>query len=128
MQAAQEDFSAAVAAVPFAAPRHLLLSNTDGTLVTTADDVRRRLVLQLTRPVRWDLCLATLDELAPDLTVAVPPAKTLTAVLRRQLPQLDVAPITGPRDLAVVRRRVADRAARPATAHEPRGGLIRAGA
>ncbi len=118
MDSARRTFEEAVATVPFADPARLLLSNADGNVVTSAQDVRRRLVDQLMLPVRWDLCLATLDRLSPELTVAVPPAKTLTNVLRRQLPHLEVLAVTTPRDLAPIRRRLS----------AEQGGLIRVGA
>ena len=38
-------------------PDLLLLSNADGTAVDRGGEVRDRLVRQLTRPVRWDLCM-----------------------------------------------------------------------
>ncbi|MEV6797606.1 ACP S-malonyltransferase [Micromonospora rifamycinica] len=115
MEPARATFAAAVAEVPFADPRQLLLSNADGLPIRTGEQARERLVGQLVRPVRWDRCLTALDALAPTLSVALPPARTLAGVLKRQLPHLDVLPVHHERDLDAVRRRV-------------RGGLIGAGA
>jgi [acyl-carrier-protein] S-malonyltransferase len=115
MEPARATFAAAVAGVRFADPRQLLLSNLDGASMDTGEQVRERLVGQLVRPVRWDLCLTALEALAPALSVALPPAKTLAGVMKRQLPHLDVLPVNTERDLAAVRRRVP-------------GGLISAGA
>ena len=44
-------------------PHQILLSNADGTAVTDGRTVLARLVAQVTRPVRWDLCLDTMREL-----------------------------------------------------------------
>ena len=51
------------AVVTPADPADPLLSNADGAAVTDGAEVLRRLVAQVTRPVRWDACLATLREL-----------------------------------------------------------------
>lgn len=115
MEPARATFAQAVSVVPFRDPRQLLLSNVDGRLVATGAEVRDRLVGQLVRPVRWDRCLTALDELAPAVSVALPPAKTLAGVMKRQLPHLEVLPVNTDRDLAAVRRAMS-------------GGLISAGA
>ena len=41
-------------------PTATLLSNADGQPVASAADAMDKLVSQLTRPVRWDLCTETL--------------------------------------------------------------------
>ncbi|EUA38654.1 malonyl CoA-acyl carrier transacylase domain protein [Mycobacterium avium subsp. avium 2285 (R)] len=43
------------------------------------------LVAQLTQPVRWDLCTATLRELEVAAAVEFPPAGTLTGIAKREL-------------------------------------------
>src|SRR6185312_12629739 len=40
-------------------PRSQLLSNADGTIVHDGREVLRRLVAQVSNPVRWDLCMQT---------------------------------------------------------------------
>ena len=42
-----------------AEPTATLLSNADGQPVASAADAMAKLVAQLTRPVRWDLCTET---------------------------------------------------------------------
>jgi [acyl-carrier-protein] S-malonyltransferase len=66
-------------------PERLLLSNADGTAVDTGHEVIKRLVHQVTRPVRWDLCQATLRDLGVSAVLELPPAGTLTGLARREL-------------------------------------------
>ncbi|MFD5972141.1 ACP S-malonyltransferase [Streptomyces bacillaris] len=106
MESARRTVAAAAARTPFLRPTGALLSNADGRIVSDPDDLRTRLVEQLVGPVRWDRCLDTLGRLAPDVTVCLPPARTLAAILRRQLPELTAVSANGPRDLATVRKRL----------------------
>ncbi|MFK4144047.1 ACP S-malonyltransferase [Streptomyces sp. NPDC004065] len=106
MESARQAFAAAAEATRFAPPRGLLLSNADGEVLATPEVIRRRLVEQVVRPVRWNLCLLGLARLAPGLTVSLPPAKTLTAILRRQHPELAVLPVGSARDIGKVHARL----------------------
>ncbi|MET8248147.1 ACP S-malonyltransferase [Streptomyces sp. NPDC005202] len=106
MESARQTFAAAAAATPFERPRGILLSNADGEVLATSEVIRRRLVDQVVRPVRWDLCLRSLARLEPGLTVSLPPAKTLANILRRQHPELAVLPVNSARDLDKVRARL----------------------
>ncbi|WP_282702766.1 ACP S-malonyltransferase [Streptomyces sp. CC219B] len=120
MESARQAVAAAAGRTPFLRPAGTFLSNADGAVVSEPDDIRRRLVEQVVRPVRWDLCLATLGRIAPATTVCLPPARTLAGILKRQLPGFAVVCVTAPRDLDKVRARLAAAAA-------PKGGLVRAG-
>lgn len=62
-----------------------LLSNADGAVVTDGADVLHRLIAQVTRPVRWDTCQATLAEHAVHAVVELPPAGALTGLAKREL-------------------------------------------
>lgn len=66
-------------------PRRPLLSNADGAVVTSGAEYLRRLLTQVTNPVRWDLTMDTLASLGVHSTVELPPAGTLTGLVRRQL-------------------------------------------
>ena len=52
-------------------------------------DVLRRLVAQVSKPLRWDSCMATLDALAVTATVELPPAGTLSALIKRDFKSRD---------------------------------------
>ncbi|MEV6775971.1 ACP S-malonyltransferase [Streptomyces syringium] len=106
MESARQTVAVAAERTPFLRPTGVLLSNADGTVVSEPDDIRRRLVEQVVRPVRWDLCLETLGRIAPEVTVCLPPARTLAGILKRQLPQLAVVCVTAPRDLDKARARL----------------------
>ncbi|MFI9783611.1 ACP S-malonyltransferase [Kitasatospora sp. NPDC051984] len=106
MESARQTFEAAAEAVPFAAPTQLLLSNADGAAVEDPAEIRRRLVQQVVSPVRWDLCLDRLGELAPEATFSLPPAKTLANLLKRHHPQLEVVSVNTARDVTRVQERL----------------------
>ncbi|GGQ89701.1 ACP S-malonyltransferase [Kitasatospora griseola] len=107
MESARQTFAAAAEAVPFAPPTQPLLSNADGALVEDPAEIRRRLVQQVVSPVRWDLCLDRLGELAPETTISLPPAKTLANLLKRRHPGLDVLSVNTARDVARAQERLA---------------------
>ena len=56
---ALDGYAAAADGVTTAEPTATLLSNADGQPVASAADAMTKLVAQLTRPVRWDLCTET---------------------------------------------------------------------
>ncbi len=66
-------------------PNRPLLSNADGTVVTSGAEYLDRLVRQITRPVRWDLTMQGLASLGITATVELPPAGTLTGLVKREL-------------------------------------------
>ncbi|HEV2635876.1 MAG TPA: ACP S-malonyltransferase [Actinocrinis sp.] len=117
MESARRAFAAAAAATTFHRPTQSLISNADGEVLDDPGRIRERLIEQLVRPVRWDLCMATISRLAPDLVLSLPPAKTLSGIFRRQYPDLDVLSLTTPRDLAPAGLRLAAAAERGAPAH-----------
>ena len=59
MASATDGYATAVEKVTTAEPSAKLLSNADGQPVASAADAITKLVAQLTRPVRWDLCTET---------------------------------------------------------------------
>jgi [acyl-carrier-protein] S-malonyltransferase len=66
-------------------PNRPLLSNADGTVVTSGAEYLERLISQVTNPVRWDLTMDGLVSLGVTSTVELPPAGTLTGLVKRQL-------------------------------------------
>jgi [acyl-carrier-protein] S-malonyltransferase len=62
-----------------------LLSNADGAVVSAGDEVLERLISQVTRPVRWDACQATLAGHGVTAVVELPPAGALTGLAKREL-------------------------------------------
>ncbi|MGA8117454.1 MAG: acyltransferase domain-containing protein [Actinocatenispora sp.] len=109
-------------------PARLLLSNADGAAVATGAELVRRLVRQVTSPVRWDLCMATLADLGVTAVLELPPAGVLSGLVKRQL-RGDSAPeivtVNTPDDLPAARDLIARHGgpARPHRSTEPRVGF-----
>jgi [acyl-carrier-protein] S-malonyltransferase len=99
MASALEGYSAAVASVATSEPTGTLLSNADGQPVTSAADAMTKLVAQLTRPVRWDLCTAGLRERNVSAIVEFPPAGTLAGIAKRELRGVPTHAVKSPADL-----------------------------
>jgi len=99
MASATDGYAAAAAAVRTAEPTAALLSNADGQAVTSAADAMEKLVAQLTRPVRWDLCTAAMAAAGVAAVVEFPPAGTLVGIAKRELRGTPAHPIKTPADL-----------------------------
>ena len=103
MGSAQEPYAAAAATVTPSEPTTTLLSNADGQPVADAADAMTKLVAQMTRPVRWDLCSATLRERfdGQEVTgiIEFPPAGTLTGIAKREVKGVPTFAIKTPADL-----------------------------
>lgn len=99
MAPALDRYAAAAAAVATAEPTATLLSNFDGRPVTSAAAAMETLVAQLARPVRWDLCTATLRDRNVTAIVEFPPAGTLTGIAKRELRGVTAHAVKSPADL-----------------------------
>jgi len=99
MAPALDCYAAAAAAIATAEPTVTLLSNRDGKPVTSAAAAMDALVAQLTQPVRWDLCTATLREQEVTAVVEFPPAGTLTGIAKRELRGVPTHAVKSPADL-----------------------------
>ncbi|BBY97894.1 ACP S-malonyltransferase [Mycolicibacterium fallax] len=99
MASAHDGYAAAAAAVATNEPSATLLSNADGQPVASAADAMEKLVAQLTRPVRWDLCSAYLRDNAVAAIAEFPPAGTLVGIAKRELKGVPTLAIKAPADL-----------------------------
>jgi [acyl-carrier-protein] S-malonyltransferase len=99
MASALDGYAAAAAAVQTSEPTAKLLSNRDGKPVESAAVAMEALVAQLTQPVRWDLCTATLRDLEVTAAVEFPPAGTLTGIAKRELRGITARAVKSPADL-----------------------------
>lgn len=99
MAPARDALAAHAERVEFRDPALPLLSNADGARVTSGSDLRTRLVEQVTVPVRFDACVATLADYGVGAAVELPPGKTLTGLVRRQLKGIATLPLTAPEEL-----------------------------
>ncbi|WP_375485612.1 ACP S-malonyltransferase [uncultured Mycobacterium sp.] len=99
MASALEGYAAAAANVATAEPAATLLSNYDGQPVWSDESAIEKLVAQLTRPVRWDLCIETLRQRNVTAIVEFPPAGTLAGIAKRELRGVPTHPVKSPADL-----------------------------
>ncbi len=99
MAPAAEGYAAAAAQVATNEPTATLLSNSDGKPVADAADAMAKLVAQMTRPVRWDLCNETLRGLEVKAIVEFPPAGTLVGIAKRELKGTPTYAVKAPSDL-----------------------------
>lgn len=100
MAPAQQAVAARAAQITAADPTRPLLSNADGAVVTDGADVLARIVAQITRPVRWDLCTVTMRSRAVTAVAELPPAGTLVGLARRELKGTPTVALKTPDDLA----------------------------
>ncbi|HEX6231850.1 MAG TPA: acyltransferase domain-containing protein [Jiangellaceae bacterium] len=80
-------------------PRARLLSNRDGQVVHDGRVVLRRIVDQVSNPVRWDLCQETMRDLGVTGLLEMPPAGTLTGLAKRALPGVETFALKTPDQL-----------------------------
>lgn len=99
MASALEGYANAADAITPADPTTTLLSNADGQPVTSGADAMAKLVAQLTRPVRWDLCTETMRKLNTSAIVEFPPAGALTGIAKRELRGVTTHAVKTPADL-----------------------------
>ncbi len=84
-------------------PRTPYISNTDGAVLHDGREIVRRLVSQVSNPVRWDLCMETMRDLGVTAIIEVPPAGTLTGLAKRALPGVETLALKTPDDLEAAR-------------------------
>jgi len=99
MAPAEETMRSHAAEVSPADPTRPLLSNADGTVLTDGAEALRRLIAQVTRPVRWDSCMATLRELGVTAVIELPPAGALVGLVKRDLKGTATVALKTPDDL-----------------------------
>jgi [acyl-carrier-protein] S-malonyltransferase len=99
MASALDRYAAAAQDVAVNEPTTSLLSNADGQPVASAADAMTKLVAQLTRPVRWDLCTETIKGRDITAIVEFPPAGTLVGIAKRELRGVPTHAVKTPADL-----------------------------
>ena len=76
-----------------------LLSNQDGTILHDGREVLKRLVTQVSNPVRWDLCMQTMLDIGVTAMIELPPAGTLIGLAKRSMPGVELLALKTPADL-----------------------------
>lgn len=80
-------------------PRTRVISNRDGQIVHDGREVLKRLVGQIASPVRWDLCLESMEDLGVTGILEMPPAGTLTGIAKRALTGVETFALKTPDQL-----------------------------
>src|SRR5436305_1793883 len=98
MASARAELEGLVGGLRPADPSRLLLSNADGAAVDSGTEALSRLVSQVTSPVRFDACLATMRDLGVTAAVELPPAGALAGLAKREWKgsDIDVLAVGGP--------------------------------
>ena len=76
-----------------------VVSNRDGQVVHDGREVLKRIVTQISSPVRWDLCMETLLDLGVTGMLEMPPAGTLTGIARRAMKGVETFALKTPDQL-----------------------------
>ncbi len=126
MAPARAQLEALIGGLSPAEPSRLLLSNADGQAVTGGAEVLSRLVSQVTSPVRFDECLATMRGLGVSAVIELPPAGALAGLAKREWKGLKVAgkgieilALSGPADLDRARELIDAERGRAEAEHLP---------
>jgi len=77
-----------------------VISNKDGAVIRDGREILDRIVAQISNPVRWDLCMATLSENVSG-ALEVPPAGTLVGLLKRAFPVVETFALKAASDIAL---------------------------
>ena len=80
-------------------PRTPLISNRDGQVVHDGREVVARIVGQIARPVRWDLCMDTMTDIGVTGLLEMPPAGTLAGIAKRAMPGVETFALKTPDQL-----------------------------
>jgi len=84
-------------------PVRTLLSNADGAVVESGEDAVKRLVAQVAKPVRWDLCQETMQEVGVTAIVEAAPGGVLTGLAKRTMKGIPCVALKTPADLDAAR-------------------------
>lgn len=99
MKDAQEPLQDFAQALQPQNPQATLLTNFDGSQITTGSAVLESLVAQVVRPVRWDLCMQTMGKLNVETIIELTPSGTLVGLAKRALKGKKGIALNVPEDL-----------------------------
>ncbi|MEV6164288.1 ACP S-malonyltransferase [Streptomyces sp. NPDC052052] len=110
MAPAVERLREAALELKIADPAVTYVSNADGGIVATGDEVVSRLVGQVANPVRWDLCMETFKKMGVTALIEVCPGGTLTGLAKRAMPGVQTLALKTPDDLDAARALITEHA------------------
>jgi [acyl-carrier-protein] S-malonyltransferase len=94
--------------------RSRLVSNRDGTVVHSGREVLKRLVTQVSNPVRWDLCMERFKDFGVTGLIEIPPAGALANMAKRGLPGVEIIALKSPDQLPEAHRMIREHAPKAA--------------
>jgi [acyl-carrier-protein] S-malonyltransferase len=112
MSPAVEALEALIPGLTVGDPGTHYVSNKDGEVVPSGREVVRRLVNQVSNPVRWDLCMETFQKLGVTAMIELCPGGTLTGLAKRALPGVRTVALKTPDHLDAARELIAEHAER----------------
>ncbi|MHA7189874.1 ACP S-malonyltransferase [Arthrobacter sp. MDT2-16] len=84
-------------------PVATLMSNYDGLPVATGDGNLDSLIAQVSRPVRWDLCMESMQSMGVTGMIELSPAGTLTGLAKRGMRGTATLAVKSPEDMDAAR-------------------------
>jgi [acyl-carrier-protein] S-malonyltransferase len=76
-----------------------LVSNKDGQVLLSGVRILDRIIEQVANPVRWDLCMSSMESSGVTRALEIAPAGTLVGLLKRGAPDLSTFALKSPDDL-----------------------------
>ena len=109
MSAAVEAFGNFAATISISDPIVGVLSNRDGQVMDSGSEIIARIVSQVANPVRWDLCMSTMQSSGVTKALEVAPAGTLVGLLKRAVASIEGFAFKSPDDLAAAHQFVSSK-------------------
>jgi [acyl-carrier-protein] S-malonyltransferase len=103
MNSAREALAKSATTISPSDPVASVISNRDGFAVVDGEEILERIVSQVANPVRWDLCMKSLQELGVTGVIELAPAGTLVGLLKRAAPEIETFAFKSPADLAAAK-------------------------
>jgi [acyl-carrier-protein] S-malonyltransferase len=109
MSPAVEAFSDFASTITTSDPAVGVLSNRDGQVLKSGSEILSRIVSQVANPVRWDLCMSTMQTSGVTKALEVAPAGTLVGLLKRAAEGIESFALKSPDDLAAANQFVSSK-------------------
>lgn len=91
MEPAREELAAAIETTQFSAPNCPIYQNVTTTAVSTADEIKKNLILQLTAPVKWTQSVQQMVKDGASSFVEVGPGKVLQGLVKKISPEAETS-------------------------------------
>lgn len=91
MEPASEELAAAIETTQFSAPNCPIYQNVTTTAVSTADEIKKNLILQLTAPVKWTQSVQQMVKDGASSFVEVGPGKVLQGLVKKISPEAETS-------------------------------------